>query len=105
VGQPTGFDVDTGLLVGIAGKAIHAGTTTGAAYTANQNALSPTGAVSGWSTAQVAASATSAWGGFIQRLAASISGLGDDLKTAATRYAQADVDAARRQHHGGRQFE
>src|SRR4051812_33723119 len=109
MGQPIGFDVDAGLLGAIAGRAADAGTTTGAAYTTNEGALVPTGAVSGWSTTQATVSAAAAGGPFVQRLAASVTGLGCDLKAAAASYAQADADpdadAARRHRRFGAQHE
>lgn len=102
MGYPGSFDAHPGQIRVIGTKVADAATATKRAYTSHEANLAPAGGqTAGWSTTTAAASASSAWGTFVNQLASSVQSLAADLQTAAAAYEKADAEAAHR-YRGGR---
>jgi hypothetical protein len=100
VGFPDALRVDVERLRAVAGKVTEASETGGRAYTSRRDSLALRGD-DGWSSVAAARTASTAWGTFVGQLAASVAGLGRDLRSAADAYQQADEDAAELLRRGG----
>ncbi|MEV1286339.1 type VII secretion target [Micromonospora sp. NPDC049679] len=100
MGFPDALCVDVEQLRAVAGKVTAASETVGPAYTSRRDSLACRGD-DGWSSVAAARTASTAWGTFVGQLAASVSGLAGDLRSAADAYQQADEDAAELLRRGG----
>jgi uncharacterized protein YukE len=101
VGYPQQFEVDAARLGVIAGQVREAASTVTSASAGAQGRLAPPGGPE-WASVAASKAAQDAWVTYLGRLAASVSGLGSDLASAATHYAQTDQAAAARVGASGR---
>ncbi|HEU5106948.1 MAG TPA: type VII secretion target [Micromonosporaceae bacterium] len=93
MGYPDQFQADVARLGAIAREVRDAAGTVTSAVAGAQGRLAAPGGPE-WTTVAASKAAHDTWVSYLTKLAASVSGLGSDLDTAAARYAQADQSAA-----------
>ncbi|MEV4641328.1 type VII secretion target [Actinoplanes sp. NPDC049548] len=95
MGQPTG-EVDTVALARVGASVQQSSDKVDKAHSAHIGQLTPAGALPGWGTGDVLATAVHAWSGFLRNLAAQIDAHGAALRASAQQYEATDRAAAGR---------